>query len=47
MPIIKYAIPTYYIICTAEACSNLSRYDGVKYGYRPEGVDDLGQLYIR
>ena len=47
MPIIKYAIPTYYIICCAEACSNLSRYDGVKYGFRPEGIEDLGSLYIK
>ena len=47
MPIIEYAIPTYYIIACAEACSNLSRYDGVKYGYRPEGVDNLIDLYIK
>ena len=47
MPIIEYAIPTYYIIACAEACSNLSRYDGVKYGFRPEGVDNLMDLYIR
>lgn len=47
MPIIDYAIPTYYIIACAEACSNLSRYDGVKYGFRPEGVDNLMDLYIR
>lgn len=47
MPIVDYAIPTYYIIACAEACSNLSRYDGIKYGYRPEGVDDLMELYIR
>ncbi len=47
MPIVDYAIPTYYIIACAEACSNLSRYDGIKYGYKPEGVDDLMELYIR
>ena len=47
MPIIEYAIPTYYIIACAEACSNLSRYDGVKYGYSPDGVDNLMDLYIR
>ena len=47
MPIVDYAIPTYYIIACAEACSNLSRYDGIKYGYRPEGVDDLMELYIK
>ena len=47
MPIMEYAIPTYYIIACAEACSNLSRYDGVKYGYRPEGVDNLMDLYIK
>lgn len=47
MPIMDYAIPTYYIICCAEACSNLSRYDGIKYGYAPEDVDDLSELYIR
>ncbi|MBO4636535.1 MAG: Asp-tRNA(Asn)/Glu-tRNA(Gln) amidotransferase subunit GatA [Clostridiales bacterium] len=46
-PIADYAIPIYYIIACAEACSNLSRYDGIKYGYSPEGVDDLMDLYIR
>ena len=47
MPIMEFAIPTYYIIACAEACSNLSRYDGVKYGFRPEGVEDLRELYIK
>ncbi len=34
MPSLKYAIPAYYLISSAEACSNLSRYDGIKYGHR-------------
>ena len=43
----KYDIAAYYIIATAEASANLSRYDGVRYGKRSEGIKNLKELYIK
>lgn len=44
-PVLEYAVPAYYIIACAEASSNLSRFDGVKYGWRAEEYDGLADLY--
>lgn len=44
-PLLKYALPTYYILTTAEASSNLSRFDGVKYGYRSPKAHNLESMY--
>ena len=49
LPHTEYGIPTYYIVCTAEASSNLARYDGIHYGHRAESGDgqDLVDLCCR
>ncbi len=47
MPNIKLAIPAYYVIASAECSSNLSRYDGVRFGYRCDNPEDLNDLYTR
>jgi aspartyl-tRNA(Asn)/glutamyl-tRNA(Gln) amidotransferase subunit A len=47
MPNLELAIPAYYVIASAECSSNLSRYDGVRFGYRCQNPQDLADLYTR
>ena len=47
MPTVKMALPAYYIISSAEASSNLARFDGVRYGSRAADYADLDELYVK
>ena len=45
LPHTRYAIPTYYLVATAEASANLARFDGIRYGYRSPASDTLSAMY--
>jgi aspartyl-tRNA(Asn)/glutamyl-tRNA(Gln) amidotransferase subunit A len=47
LPHSEYTIPTYYILATAEASSNLARFDGVRYGFRADEAHDLTEMYTK
>ncbi len=47
LPMLDYALEAYYLISSAEASSNLARYDGVRYGYRAENCEDLESLFLK
>ena len=47
LPMLPHALETYYMISSAEASSNLARYDGVRYGFRAENCKDLEELFLK
>lgn len=46
-PYLEYLVPIYYVLTTAEASSNLARYDGIHYGYRSPNAEDLESTYLK
>jgi aspartyl-tRNA(Asn)/glutamyl-tRNA(Gln) amidotransferase subunit A len=46
-PYLNHTVPTYYVLTTAEASSNLSRYDGVRFGYRAPNADTIEEVYFQ
>ena len=46
LPHLGLSVPTYYVVAPAECSSNLARYDGIRFGYRHDGIDDLDDFYL-
>ena len=47
LPLIKYAIPTYYLLVKSEASTNMARYDGIKYGHTTDNAKELEEIYMK
>ena len=45
--LLEYAVPAYYVLTTAEASSNLARFDGIRYGYRSQDANDIHEVYTK